>query len=1310
MTKNAFSRAAIILLSVWMLFSSVQVANGGIVAITDINTHWAKKVINSWIEKGFTNGYNDNTFRPDKTITRAEFIVLINRSFGFSEKADITFTDAKDKDWYYADVAKAVKAGYITGCSETAMCPNKEITRREAAVMISRLLRLGDTVAGDSSMFEDSYEFADWGYDEIGIAATTLIMTGYLDAASGSTSFKANNKIKRAEAIVSLDRALTYKNNNFNLAGLYGPTTGVKTIEGDVTIKVSGVVLQNMVINGNLVISDQVAEGDATLKNVIIKKSAIINGGGVNSIHLENTTIDSLVVNKPTGAVRVVAEGTTRITNTTVQSTATLEEAIGIKSSGFQTVTMSGSESGAASAVTLSGAFDKINLNGQSIQMTIPIGSVQTMVVSEEAVSNSLNISAGVTLNALVLNTQMTFTGQGTIQNATLSDSAIDSPFEKQPSIRKNANGAIILPAAPPVFTSVVAVNSGNNVGLGVNDSIVITFDQNTNKPTITAANLITWFTINSGHSFGSNLLNTDISWNATGNILTIYLSNVTGTTFVVGDTVRVLAAANLKNSTGSTVASVAISAPSTGSFTSAPVISSVVANNTGNNDGLGVGDSVVITFDQNTNRPPIKAATLNAMLVLNNGHSFGNLLDRDIYWNSTGNILTITFSNITATTFTQGDTVTVTANATISSQGGNVFSNSTSGVSTGSFTSYLEIKSIVAANVGVGRNVGLSVGDTVAITFSTATSHPPVITAANFKTWFANLNGHSWGTNLTDNNIKWTNSQVLTITFSDVTGATIVPGDIIFISESANIRDVALKYKLNHMVSQPMTGSFSDAPAISSIVASNSGNNAGLGIGDSVIISFNQPTNKPYLAGSIINSLLVLSGGHSFGTALVDSNIYWNTAGDVLTINFNNITNVTFAVGDTITLTKAANIKDALLTSQEAVTMSSKSTGSFSPLPATPSVVSVVASNTGNATGLNKGDNITITFNQSTNGPTITDLKKWFIVNSGADFGTGSSTSWNSSKNALTITFNTPPDDLAKYIKIGDIFQVSAEANIKDDKGLSLAYTGFTTALTGSFSSAPTIKTVMAKDYGNVGLSYGDWLEITFSEATNRPLITPQNLKDWLVISNNHSFGSGLTEYDITWDTTNTILSITFNDITDSSIQVGDTIHFTSSAKIMDSKGEVNVSEAISLPISGTFTSPPKIIDFLVSSNTPDDNFGAGDTITIVFDQLTNKPIVTANLLNRWFSLKNSSSDLIPKFPESFIRSISWSTMEGQQDCLNIVLSDDIGSSNTSIVNGDTYIDFNTKNPIIIKDDKNSIQGSPKSADEQISILNGSY
>ena len=104
------------LLAILLIFTIMAIGSVNSYAFGfDIVNHWAKGDIIYLLEKGAIKGYPDGSFRPDETITRAEFLTIVNSIFGYMEESDIFFTDVKESSWFYKDVKRAVKAGYIKG-------------------------------------------------------------------------------------------------------------------------------------------------------------------------------------------------------------------------------------------------------------------------------------------------------------------------------------------------------------------------------------------------------------------------------------------------------------------------------------------------------------------------------------------------------------------------------------------------------------------------------------------------------------------------------------------------------------------------------------------------------------------------------------------------------------------------------------------------------------------------------------------------------------------------------------------------------------------------------------------------------------------------------------------------------------------------------------------------------------------------------------------------------------------------------------------------------------------------------------------
>ncbi|CEO21250.1 IdeS/Mac family cysteine endopeptidase [Paraclostridium sordellii] len=169
--------------------------------LSDISGHWAKKEINQFISSGYVNGYEDNTFRPDNSITRAEFVKLVNKYFGFNSKEEINFSDINTNDWYYNDICIASKAGYINGYEDKTFRPNKTITREEVSKILISIKNKQDNVYDKLNKYPDKSKVSNWAKPYVEGA----IEQGYLKG-NDLGFLNPTNNITRAESITILSR------------------------------------------------------------------------------------------------------------------------------------------------------------------------------------------------------------------------------------------------------------------------------------------------------------------------------------------------------------------------------------------------------------------------------------------------------------------------------------------------------------------------------------------------------------------------------------------------------------------------------------------------------------------------------------------------------------------------------------------------------------------------------------------------------------------------------------------------------------------------------------------------------------------------------------------------------------------------------------------------------------------------------------------------------------------------------------------------------------------------------------------------
>jgi len=192
-----------VLLVIAMVFALAPVALAAS-TFSDIAGHWAEKDINAAVSSGYVQGYSDGTFKPDANITRAEFVAMVNNALGTSEVSSTLFTDVTKSNWYYSDVQKAVFACYVNGYEDNTFRPNNLISRAEAAAIISRIVPTTDNLESDALKgFTDRSSIADWAEDAAGSIADKGYINGYPDG-----TFRPSGKLTRAEAVSIINRIL----------------------------------------------------------------------------------------------------------------------------------------------------------------------------------------------------------------------------------------------------------------------------------------------------------------------------------------------------------------------------------------------------------------------------------------------------------------------------------------------------------------------------------------------------------------------------------------------------------------------------------------------------------------------------------------------------------------------------------------------------------------------------------------------------------------------------------------------------------------------------------------------------------------------------------------------------------------------------------------------------------------------------------------------------------------------------------------------------------------------------------------------
>lgn len=132
---------------------------------------WCCRAVSTLTNMGIIKGYTDGTFRPNADITRAELATIIAR-FAKLDVNTKTFSDINGH-WAQKSIELAAGNGWINGYTDGTFRPNKSIIRAETFAMINRVLdRQTENVSdllptSDMNMWSDNLNENAWYYKDV---------------------------------------------------------------------------------------------------------------------------------------------------------------------------------------------------------------------------------------------------------------------------------------------------------------------------------------------------------------------------------------------------------------------------------------------------------------------------------------------------------------------------------------------------------------------------------------------------------------------------------------------------------------------------------------------------------------------------------------------------------------------------------------------------------------------------------------------------------------------------------------------------------------------------------------------------------------------------------------------------------------------------------------------------------------------------------------------------------------------------------------------------------------------------------------
>jgi len=187
-----------LLILLLILLCSIQSTFAGTFKDTEAYP-WAEEAIENMVNNGYISGYTDGTFRPEKEITRAEFVSVINKMNQLTEASELSFTDVKSTHWAYEQIKIAVAAGYINGYPDGSFRPDALITKEQVAAMFNNLYAF-DT-ASSPHLIKDLSKVSPWA-----VQAVVNVVSNEVMQLDSEGKFNGKVPAKRVDTVLSMNQ------------------------------------------------------------------------------------------------------------------------------------------------------------------------------------------------------------------------------------------------------------------------------------------------------------------------------------------------------------------------------------------------------------------------------------------------------------------------------------------------------------------------------------------------------------------------------------------------------------------------------------------------------------------------------------------------------------------------------------------------------------------------------------------------------------------------------------------------------------------------------------------------------------------------------------------------------------------------------------------------------------------------------------------------------------------------------------------------------------------------------------------------
>ncbi len=162
--------------------SQVPAQVTGPTQFSDLGSHWGTAFIQGLVTKGLIRGFPDGTFKPEASITRAEYAAIIAKTFDLPRQRGTgtgVFTDIPANFWALAAIRVAAGMGFISGFPDATFRPQQNLTRVQALVSLVSGLGLTGGNPNLLQFYSDRAQIPSYATDAISTATQRRLVVNY---------------------------------------------------------------------------------------------------------------------------------------------------------------------------------------------------------------------------------------------------------------------------------------------------------------------------------------------------------------------------------------------------------------------------------------------------------------------------------------------------------------------------------------------------------------------------------------------------------------------------------------------------------------------------------------------------------------------------------------------------------------------------------------------------------------------------------------------------------------------------------------------------------------------------------------------------------------------------------------------------------------------------------------------------------------------------------------------------------------------------------------------------------------------------